>query len=70
MESGSAKYNSRDKKEVNNVKYPRGACKRWNCNDYKDYKSNKIIGYNVVLCTIIRNKIGCRKVKQRQELEL
>jgi len=53
LESGSAKYNSRDKKEVNNVKYPPGACKRWNCNGYRDYKVVKIIAYNVVLCTVI-----------------
>ena len=51
--SGGAKCGSRDKKEVNNVKYPPGACKRWNCNGYSSYKSNKIIGYNVVLCTVI-----------------
>lgn len=34
------------------------------------FDRNIIIGYNVVLYSIIRNKIGCRKVKQRQELEL
>ncbi len=51
--SGGAEYNSRDKKEVNNVKYPPGACKRWNCKDYRDYKVVKIIEHNVVLCTVI-----------------
>ncbi len=57
--SGSAKYNSRDKKEVNNVKYPPGACKRWNCKGYRDYKVVKIIGYNVVLCVII---VSCETI--------
>lgn len=59
MGSGSAKYNSRDKKEVNNVKYPPGACKRWNCNGYRDYKVVKIIAYNVVLYVTI---VSCETI--------
>lgn len=59
MESGSAKYNSRDKKEVNNVKYPPGVCKRWNCKDYRDYKVVKIIEHNVVLYVTI---VSCETI--------